>query len=292
MASTDRAVVVGIDGSPESRAALTYAAELAAGRHLSLRVVCALPEGHARDTWTDIVRRKLQTDGEHLVADAVDEVRRDFPRLAIASEVVAGSAVAMLLHEAELADTLVVGSRGAGGFTGLLLGSTALHVATRARCPVVTVPTTDPTRPAGRRIVVAVDGSPQAQAAIEYACRLADELSEPVLAVHAWNDPVQLSPAVLVPLDYQPLLLAEEQAGRLELAEALAGWAEKFPSVTLEQRVLQGQPVHVILTEAAAARMIVVGSRGHGPVRSLLGSVSHGLLHHAAVPVAVVHTDR
>jgi len=73
------------------------------------------------------------------------------------------------------------------------------------------------------------------------------------------------------------------------LAESLAGWSGKYPDVTVTRRVVHAHPVTALVDSAAGAQMVVVGSRGHGAVRSLLlGSVSHGLLHLAQCPVAVV----
>jgi nucleotide-binding universal stress UspA family protein len=79
----------------------------------------------------------------------------------------------------------------------------------------------------------------------------------------------------------------------LALAESLAGWQDKFPDVVVERKVVLGHPVPTLITNAANARMLVVGCRGRGALSSLvLGSVSHGVLHHATAPVAVVHRPR
>ena len=72
-------------------------------------------------------------------------------------------------------------------------------------------------------------------------------------------------------------------------AELLAGFEATYPDVTLETRVIRGTPVNAILGAQSEAALIVVGTRGHGSVVSaVLGSVSHGVLHQAKIPVAVV----
>ena len=71
----------------------------------------------------------------------------------------------------------------------------------------------------------------------------------------------------------------------------MAGWGEKFPNVTIETRVVQGHATYALVSAARTAALLVVGSQGHGPLRSLLGSVSHGVVHHTTVPVAIVHTE-
>jgi nucleotide-binding universal stress UspA family protein len=92
----------------------------------------------------------------------------------------------------------------------------------------------------------------------------------------------------MLPLVYDPVLVNDEE--QLVMAESMAGWSEKFPDVAVEHRVVRDHPVHALVGAADNARLLVVGSRGRGSLRSLLlGSVSHGVLHHATSPVAVVH---
>jgi nucleotide-binding universal stress UspA family protein len=93
----------------------------------------------------------------------------------------------------------------------------------------------------------------------------------------------------MVPLGYDPATAAREE--RLVLAESMAGWQERFPDVKVVHSVVLGHPVPSLVSRAAGARLLVVGSRGRSSVRSLvLGSVSHGVLHHASGPVAVVRS--
>jgi nucleotide-binding universal stress UspA family protein len=183
---------------------------------------------------------------------------------------------------------VVLGSRGTGGFTGLVVGSTTLHVASLAHCPVIAVPAPTADEPARHDIVVGVDGSPLSEAAIEFAFQAAADVGEELIAVHAWTDPAQLGPGIMLPLVYDPVLVQDEE--RLVMAESMVGWSEKFPEVTFVHHVVRDHPVPALTDAARHARLLVVGSRGRGPVRSLLlGSVSHGVLHHATSPVAVVH---
>lgn len=73
------------------------------------------------------------------------------------------------------------------------------------------------------------------------------------------------------------------------MAESMAGWSEKYPDVPVEFRVVRDHPVRALVEAAGGARLLVVGSHGRGPMSgALLGSVSHGALHHATGPVAVV----
>jgi nucleotide-binding universal stress UspA family protein len=92
----------------------------------------------------------------------------------------------------------------------------------------------------------------------------------------------------MMPLVYDPALVANEE--KRVLAESMAGWSEKYPDVQVEYQILPGHPVQALVIGAATSSLLVVGSRGRGSLRSLLlGSVSHGVLHHTRGPVAVVH---
>ena len=137
-------IVVGVDGSPESLAALRWAADEARLRGATLRAVHAwfmpmvftsgppllvLPE----------TRDELGKEGEKVLAHALDAVAADVEGLAVERSVVEGSAAHSLLRTAKGADLLVVGSRGHGGFHGLLLGSVSQQCAHHAPCPVVIV---------------------------------------------------------------------------------------------------------------------------------------------------------
>ena len=133
-------IVVGVDGSAASNDALKWAAEYAAlvGGELlalsvwewpvSLGIALALPEGYSP-----------RADSNSVLANAIKDTLGESPAVPIVSEVAEGSAAALLVEASEKATLLVVGSRGHGGFAGLMLGSTSEHCARHAVCPVVVV---------------------------------------------------------------------------------------------------------------------------------------------------------
>lgn len=137
-----------------------------------------------------------------------------------------------------------------------------------------------------KTIVVGVDGSQPAEAAIKFAAEEASLRSARLLAVCAWELPMVVSPMGAYP--------AESFQGFQDSAESIAQAAiarvkELQPNVVCEARAVEGQPAEVLLREAESADMIVVGSRGHGGFASLLlGSVSQQVVHHAPCPVVVV----
>jgi nucleotide-binding universal stress UspA family protein len=194
--------------------------------------------------------------------------------------------VPTLVGESAEAALVVLGSRGLGGFSGLLVGSTAVQLAGRARCPIAVVRGASAVGP----VVVGVDGTPAGEGAIGFAFAQASLWDAELIAVHAWSDLI-LDAAHLTgsgAIDFGPL---EQRSAEL-LAERLAGWQEKYPDVHVRREVVRERPTKALLRRAEHARLVVVGSRGRGGFRGLLlGSTSQHLLHHAACPVAVVRTD-
>ena len=290
--SSSHPVVVGLDRSTQAFAALEHGTALAERGHLSLLLVHAYePSQYAvRSTigWEPNTEGVLRNAAQRLVDDAVDVVSTFHPDVEVRTRLEAGSASEQLLEESERANTVVVGSRGTGAVSDLLVGSTTLHVAAHASCPVVAVPAPADDAALHRGVVVGVDGSAVSEDAIGYAFEAAAELGQPLTALHAWHDVTRTGTGRMMPLGYDPdEILAEE---RLSLAESMAGWQEKFPDVDVHQIVVFGRPVSTLVNASSAARMLVVGCRGRGSVRSVvLGSVSHGVLVRAAVPVTVVH---
>lgn len=300
MTSTTRPVVVGLDWSRESAAAVDYAVDMASRRCLALRFVHVLEpnRGEAWSTmgWVPQVEGLLDSDlihdAEELVQHTLDRVQAAAPDLTVAGEVVTGSASGILLDEAERASAVVVGSKGMGGFVGMLLGSTTLHLAARVKVPLVAVPVPaegdEPRELSG--VVVGVDGSELSLAAVQYAFEAASGLGQKLIAIHTWQEPPYSDPSAMTPLVYD--VEQVEQDEQIVLAESLSGWAERFPDVEVEQRVVRGHPVRVLVDAAQDAHLLIVGSRGRGAVARLLGSVSLGVLHHAKVPIAVVHQPK
>ena len=292
---TRNAVVVGVDQSDAGRAAVEYAAKLAGGRHLPLRLVHAVEPSQCAVRATIgssfDVEGVLRRSAQRLVDDSRDVLHVVYPDLDITEVLPSGWAAEALLKESLQAHTVVVGSRGAGGFADLVVGSTAMHVAAHAACPVVALPEPGEGEESRRGVVVGVDGSGVSESAIAYAFEVASDVGEPLLALHGWYDPARTGAGRMIPLSYDPADAVQEE--RLALAESMAGWQEKFPDVAVEYKVVYGHPVPALVSAAATARLLVVGSRGRGAIRSIvLGSVSHGILHRATGPVAVVHPSQ
>ena len=108
-----------------------------------------------------------------------------------------------------------------------------------------------------------------------------------LVALHAWTGPVSTGRGDMLPLVYDPTLVAAEE--ERVLAEALAGWQGKYPDVTVHRRLVRGHTGRALVEATRDARLVVVGRHGHRAVSGwLVGSVTHALLHQARCPVAVI----
>lgn len=282
------AIIVGTDGSDYGRRAVDWAAEEAVRRSRPLRIVYAaapwLQEIPA-DPRVGAVRRRLLRGGEEAVEEAVAAARARDGDLTVEGRMVPGGAAKALLEQARDASMLVVGSHGTGAVTGLLLGSTAMQVVTHASVPTVVVRRPEPAL--RREIAVGVDGSAPGEVALAFAFEEAALRGARLRALHAWTSPRSAGPGDMLPLVYDAEIVEGDQRNRLE--EILATWRNKYPDVETVAEVAHGRPVRVLAGASARADLLVVGTRGRGGFAGLLlGSVSHGLLHQAHAPLAVV----
>jgi nucleotide-binding universal stress UspA family protein len=164
------------------------------------------------------------------------------------------------------------------------VGSVAGQLAAHASCPVlVGHGGGDPDGP----VLLGVDGSPANDPAVGFAFEEAALRGVPLLALHGWTGPVSTGPGDVLPLVYE---VAEVEAGEARLlAEALAGWHDKYPDVEVRRLLVHRHARTALIDAASRAQVVVLGTRGHGGfIGLLLGSVSQAVLHHAASPVVVV----
>ncbi|QSB16510.1 universal stress protein [Natronosporangium hydrolyticum] len=281
-------IVVGVDGSEPSRAACRWAATEARLRGHPLELVygyigpaLAVPLMAPPYDW---LPPAMQEEAEELVAQAVAQVREQEPTVQVTGRAVAGAPNQLLVDLSAEAYQVVVGHRGHGGFRSLLLGSVASTVAAHAHAPVVVVrPGVDHAQLRDAPVVVGVDGSATAQAALSFAFEEAELRSVPVHAVHVYQVPLMPSRADEV----DPARV--ERAERQRLRQWVQPIRDKYPHVTVEEKLLTGQPSERLVDAAERAGLLVIGSRGRGGFKGmLLGSVSQQVIRHAEGPVAVV----
>lgn len=290
MSSPNAPVVVGYDGSSASQAALRWATAEAIRQYAPLRIteVFEVVVMTRPSPGTVVPLAALRTARERGLEALAESIRLQHPQLHVETVLVEGVPAASLLEEAEQARMVVLGSRGLGGWTGLLLGSVAVQVSTHAHCPIVVVPADVRPRMHDKpTIVVGVDGSKTSAKAVEFAFDQAEEHNAKVVAVYAWTSPYSTYRSGEGDLLFNQSQI--EEASRLLVSESLAGAATEHPDVEHEVRLITGQAARALLIAAESADLVVVGSRGRGGFTGLLlGSVSQSVLHHAHCPVAIV----
>jgi nucleotide-binding universal stress UspA family protein len=281
-----KGIVVGVDESPYSQAALRWAVRYGGDRDLPVTAVMA---------WDYVLQHHVEADapfdaayGSETAAKVLAEVVRGAVDAGeghngVAEVVIRDRAGPALLHAAgDDASLIVVGARGMSGFKGLLLGSVSRYVLHAATVPVAVI-RRDPPR-VDAPVVVGIDGSESSRRALEWAVGYARAQELPLIALHAWIPPYNP-----MGLWAAPELHKQAQAAERFLDGQLARVDESGLVGRIERRVKEKRPSAALLEASDLASMIVVGSRGRRPVsNTLLGSVSDQVSHYATCPVVVV----
>jgi nucleotide-binding universal stress UspA family protein len=278
-------IIVGADGSSGALAAVEWAADDAARRECPLRVVCVVDRlAYGIVKFPTTAGDPLTMHAEQALADAEAAARTRQPGLEISTEIIEGLPAKVLRDKAKEATEIVVGSRGLGGFAGILIGSVSTHVAGHVHGPVVVVRAG--WKDVHDEIVVGVDGSDACEPAMSYAFAEARLRRSALRAVYAWQLPVHvLAPEVTYDLD------EVREAQQRVVSDKLGAWRIRYPDVTVREDVVCAHPVDVLTEASESADLLEVGSHGRGALGSVvLGSVSRGVLHHAHCPVAVVRS--
>ncbi len=276
---TPSRVVLAYDGSAPAITALETAAGLARDRGVELVLVCSVQH-------PDQATLRWSVDSARTILDAaLDRCRATLGVPRTTGHLGVGSAVREVLDVARPDDLLVVGTHSSGVVARALMGSTSSALVTRARQPVLVVreAAVAPQAP----VVVGVDGSPSCAAAVRLAAAHADAAEVPLLAVAAAPPLVDASGYLTGPSQTQ----VERAAA--ELAEAVAGLADRYPDLVVQQEVDRAHPVEALVRASRHARLLVVGSRGRSGLRSIgLGSVSRKVVQLAHCSVLVVPASR
>ena len=280
-------ILVGVDGSANGDAALAWALTEARARNCEIEAfwVWQVPAlAYSAPGYLPPEPGVLESEGGRILAEALagiggaDDVK-------VSLRVTEGSPAMVLLHASEEPDVgmVVVGSRGHGPVSGLLLGSVSHSLTHECKKPLTIVPAG--WEPDGGRIVVGVDGSSGSRAALTWAVAEAQMRSVGIEAVMVWPSPAQTLPA------HVPTKVRNAAGVQPAVAEKLAAAVAEVDTsgVDVVQTVLYGHPARTLMQHAAEAVLLVVGTRGLGRAHeAVTGSVSHSCTHHATVPVTVV----
>jgi len=282
-------IIVGVDDSPRSEDAIALARALADLAGAEVLAVCAFPydddpEAHfnlaMRPPLQELADKTLEKLCEPLTNDA--RVRR----LAVA-DLSPARALERVAHEEDAA-LIVVGSSHAGRHTRLHPGSTAQRLLQGSPCPVALAPLGYRLRPHVelRRVSVAYDASSEGARALSAGLLVARAAGVPLRVIRVFSPDWPVPPSMLSVPGYVRLMPAAEEAARKELERTVAALPK---DVWAEPAFLHGDPAHQLAVESEVADLLVIGSRGYGPMKSvLLGGVSGKIVRTAACPVLIV----
>ena len=292
MSSTTKryGIIVGVDGSPASDAAISWAAHDAVLRGVPLTLM------HVQDpiarTWSpaevlEEVSGWQKAEGRSILANAskiAHDIANDTSQITINGELQFSAPGPTLVDRSEDAELIVVGTDGRGALARGLLGSISSGLVRHARCPVAVIHDGERRMPHTTKapVLVGVDGSSASELATRIAFDEASRRRVGLIALHAWCD---LEMTELPSVDW-PEVKAEE--GERLLAEALAGCQERYPDVTVTKLVVCDRPARALVETSQSAQLIVVGSHGRNAfTRTFLGSVSNAVVQSVRVPVIV-----
>jgi nucleotide-binding universal stress UspA family protein len=265
--------IVGIaDAQP---ATMRFAVDEASRLGLDLEVVhCAGYANYARRAIDHLYFENWLEAAENVLVDARVSVEREFdpPRARYRMSDV--PPVDELLACSGDAAQIVVGSDDPTWFSRMLSPAVSQTVARAARCPVVVVPElAAPTAPP-TGVVVAIEGSHPEDHVLRYAFEYADHRACRLTVLHA------------LPVN---AWAGEREAHGAAIAEALAGWGDKFPDVAVTRKLVAGEPYKVCARATRHAELVVVGQPRQSPITfGIDNPTTHALLARANGPVAVV----
>lgn len=240
-------IVVGVDGSAQAAPVVAWAAAEALRREAELRILTAYRGEPVPEILHEAVARA------HAIAPGVEVRCLALP----------GYAVPMLLHAAEEAALLVVGTRRTANLPGQPAGSVSNQVAARARGSVVVV--RGRTDIGSGAVVAGLDGGSAAAA----------------VAAHAFEE-ASLHGAEVEAVTVRATVPASEP-----MIDDLDAWREKYPGVRARREVVAGRADRVLVERSETARLVVVGPRTHGFEGLMLGAIGSRLLLRSGCPVLV-----
>ncbi|HYN65362.1 MAG TPA: universal stress protein [Ornithinibacter sp.] len=281
-------VVVGVDGSAFSMAAVTVAARVASARGFSLHVLHAFAPDLPMLGFAQLSdgSEMVSSHARRLVADGVARAHAVDPGLTVTTGIRDGYASQALVDASRAAVLLVIGAMGHGVLSRASVGAVAMQVVTHARCPVLVVGhETTGGSPVGGRVVVGVDGSKPSLRALGVAFDEAARSGGSLDVLHAWEAHSASDPTLSTTSSWSTY---EANLERI-VESALATRRAEHPQVKVDYEVVRSEPVSALVARTEGASLLVVGSRGSGGFAGLhVGSTALRLMGRSHCPLLMM----
>ena len=278
--SKKQLIMIGVDQSASSRAALEWGARRAERLHADLLLVHVIPDYLVSPGNLEYQSVKVAIAG--LLESEAARARELAPSSEVRTRLILGETVPVLAELSDDATMVVVGTDRTADVHGEGFGAVNLQIAMISRCPVAVIPSTSTTGHGG--VVVGIDGSPHSMQAAQFAAAEAMTSGAELTLIHAsrthsgWLTSSALGPWIAT---------RDHTAGRMILESAVASLRARYIHLTVCDRLdTENAPAKALIDAAQDAQMLVVGSRGSGAVQhALMGSVTQDVLLHVPCPL-------
>lgn len=283
----NKPIVVGINGSDGSEAALAWATERAARDKLPVTVIHAVDDRWMSPDFEyhDLVRQS----GMEMLQKAQASAAEQAPGVKVDIQLRHGSIGSVLREVSKEASMVVVGEHDKHWLDGGPMTDRALQVVSAAEIAAAVIPVKRGSGNSG--VVVGVDGSEESLQAVNIAAAEADRGGDELTVVLAFRRPARWIENQLPKSGLAESILEED---RIVLAESVAGLADKYPDLVVHKRLeTDTDPAKALVEAAKDARLLVIGSRGRGGFsRMVLGSTAHAVLLHLPCPTVVTRLHK
>jgi nucleotide-binding universal stress UspA family protein len=274
-------IVVGINGSAASEAAMTWSLQRAARHELAVIAVHTVDDRWITPEFQ--YHELIRESGMQLLRQVQQDAARIAPDVDVQIQLRHGSPGSELQAMSRAASMVVIGSHYRHWADGGPMTDRALQIVMASDCPVAVIP--QEVRE-GRGVLVGVDGSEESMQAVAFAAAEADRERDELTAILAFRRPAgwfHLGTPV------RGLAEAIEEEERIVLSESAAGLGDKYPDLLVRQRLeMDKDPAQALVDAASNARLLVIGSRGRGGFsRLVLGSTAHAVLRQVPCPTVV-----
>ena len=277
-------ILVGVDGSPASSAAIRFGAHEALRQRTSIHLVHVVPNYVPISPMLPLTPADLRDRGRKILDQATKEAHEFIAPDNVDSSLLDGARIASLVRAAERARLVVLGAVHHPAVERLLTGSALAGVASRATCPVIAVPANWKPKREHHTVVAGVKSTEHSSELVRRALQIAAERDARLVLLHAWE----------LPNEYDDLIKSRVETdtwadrARLAIEHSISGMREAYAGVPLEIRVIHGQAARVLQRASEDADLLLVARRHNAIPFGHLGGTGRAVIRESQCPVEVV----